>query len=261
MKARDPHAVSASSVKQGCHASGKAATPAPLSPKKGLCIACGQRPIPKKKRRYCSDRCKKRLDFALFICSGLVQALRARYAAFSYTHDRLILDVLPRGSKTISRFVWKRNKGRRVADDLLELVQQAGRDWYSLAQETRSGWWASQRLLDRACRHDIPPSAVTPVPKRTPKLNLNEKNALKLLKLTKAQILSEKGMQHLKSAYRRKAKRYHPDRGDKTDTFVRINEAHARLLNWARNPKFCLRAALPNSWCYDGHKKRWAPPI
>jgi hypothetical protein len=228
--------------------------------KRGLCLACGQRPIPKRKRRYCSDKCKKRLDFALYICTGLVQALRARFAAFSYTEDTLILDILPSASKVISRFVWKRSKFKRVADDLLDLIEHAGRDWYEMEAETGSSWWASQHMLDRTSRKDIPVTSVTPVTKQTPQLNHKERTALKLLKLTKKQILSKKGIQHLRSAYRRKAMRHHPDKGDTTNKFVKINEAHAELLNWAQNPKFSSRTALPHSWCFDGYKKRWAPP-
>ncbi len=229
-------------------------------PGKGLCLACGEAPIPKRKRRYCSDKCKKRLDFALYICTGLVQALRARYAAFSYTECALILDVLPSGSRVISRFVWNRTSHKTVADDLLDLVERAGQDWYAMEEETGSSWWASQHLLDRASRRDIPASAVLPVSRQTPQLNHKEKNALKLFKLTKQEILSGMGLQQLKSAYRKKAKIHHPDKGDKTNRFVKINEAHAELLNWAQNPRFSSRAALPNGWCYDSSKNRWAPP-
>ena len=228
--------------------------------KRGLCLACGETQIPKPKRKYCSDKCKKRLDFALYICAGLVQALRARYAAFSYTEETLVLDILPTGSRVISRFVWKRSKRKKVADDLLDMIEEAGREWYEREEETGSSWWATQLLLDKASRKDIPVSAVVPVSKKTPQLNHREKNALRLFRLTRDQILSEKGLQDLKSAYRRKAKLYHPDRGDKSKKFVRINEAHAELLNWAQKPKFFFRTALPNSWCYDGSKKRWAPP-
>ena len=79
-------------------------------------------------------------------------------------------------------------------------------------------------------------------------------------KLTKQQILSRAGLQDLKSAYRKKAKLHHPDKGDQTNRFVKINEAHAELLNWAQNPRFSSRTALPNGWCYDASKNRWAPP-
>jgi hypothetical protein len=227
---------------------------------RGLCLACGETRIPKQKRRYCSDKCKKRLDFALYICTGLVQALRARYAAFSYTTETLILDILPTGSGIISRFVWKRSQQKKVADDLLDMIEEAGREWYEREEETGSSWWATQLLLDKTLSKDVPVSAVVPVSKKTPQLNHRERNALRLFKLTRDEILSEKGVQHLKAAYRRKAKLHHPDRGDKSNKFVRINEAHAELLNWAQNPKFFYRAALPNSWCYDAMRKRWAPP-
>jgi hypothetical protein len=232
----------------------------PLSNKRAPCLACGDDPIPKGRRRYCSEKCKKRLDFALYITTGLVQTLRARYAAFSYTEEVLLLDILPVGSEVLSRFMWERSGHKKVADDLLDMIEQAGRKWYKMEAETGSRWWASQHLLDRASRTDIPPSTVVPVSKKTPSLNHKEKNALKRLDLTKDQILSRDGMKCLKAAYRKKAKVHHPDKGDTSNKFVRINEAHAELLNWAQSPRFYSKTALPNSWCYDASKKRWVPP-
>ena len=225
-----------------------------------LCIACGQNQLPKGKRRYCSDKCKKRLDFALYIATGLVQTLRARYAAFSYTQDVLVLDILPFGAKVISRFAWERRDGKRVAEDLLDMVEQAGREWYEREGHTRSRWWASQQLLDRRMREDIPVKTVVPVARKTPHLNHSEKNALRLLELSHEEIQSTDCVRCIKSAYRKKAMLHHPDRGDTSNRFIEINRAHAELLNWAESPKFRSRAALPNSWCYDASKKRWAPP-
>lgn len=229
--------------------------------KKGLCLACGQTPIPKRKRRYCSDKCKKRLDFALNIATGLVQTLRTRYAAFSYTEDSLILDILPVRSLFISRFMWIRRGHKKVADDLLDMIEHTGREWYKREGETGSRWWASQHLLDKALRRDIPASTIVPVSKTTARLNHKEKNALKVLELTKDQILSNVGLQCIRSAYRRKAKVFHPDMGaDTADKFIQINEAHAELISWAESPRFCTKTALPNSWCYDASRRRWVPP-
>ena len=224
------------------------------------CLACGQEELPRGRRRYCSDKCKKRLDFALYIATGLVQTLRARYAAFSYTEKVLVLDILPFGAKVISRFAWLRSEGNKVAEDLLIMVERAGREWYEKEGETRSRWWASQHLLDGRLREDIPVDTVVPVSRKTPQFNHGEKNALRVLELTKDQIVSEDCVRSIKSAYRRKAKIYHPDKGDRSNKFVEINQAHAELLNWAESPRFCSRAALPHSWCYDAARKRWAPP-
>jgi hypothetical protein len=227
---------------------------------KKLCLACGESELPKGRRRYCADKCRKRLEFALYIATGLVQTLRARYAAFSYTQDVLILDILPVSADTISRFVWQRNGHKKVAEDLLDMIKQAGRDWYKREEQTGSRWWASQHLLDEASRRDIPVSAIVPISKRMPQLNHKERNALKLLELTQEQIVSKDGLQYIKSAYRKKAKLWHPDKGDRSNRFIQINEAHAELLNWAQNPRFRSRKALPNSWCYDASRKRWVPP-
>lgn len=225
-----------------------------------LCLACGENELPRTRRRYCTDKCRKRLDFALYITTGLIQTLRARYAAFSFTKEILILDVLPVGASVISRFMWKRSGVKKVADDLLDLVEQAGCEWYKKEEETGSRWWASQHLLDKASRGDIPVNSVVPVSKKEPQLNHKEKNALKVLELSKEQIVSEDGMRFIKSAYRRQAKRFHPDKGDKSNRFVEINAAHAELLNWAANPRFRSRTALPDTWCFDASKKRWVPP-
>jgi hypothetical protein len=230
-----------------------------MKERKRFCLACGENKLPGGRRRYCSDKCKKRLEFALYIATGLVKALRARYAAFSYTKDAIMLDVLPTGSSVISRFVWRRSKHKKVADDLLDLIEQIGREWYE-REETCSRWWASQDLLDRTSRRDIPVSAVVPVLNKTPQLNQKEKNALKVLRLTKEQIVAADGMRCVKSAYRRMAKLHHPDKGDESNKFIKVNEAHAELLNWAEKPRFRSRTALLNSWCYDASKKRWVPP-
>ena len=127
----------------------------------------------------------------MYIATGLVQTLRARYAAFSYTDGILILDILPVGAKTISRFVWQRDGNKKVAEDLLGMIEQAGREWYKHEQQTGSRWWASQHLLDNALRKDIPVSAIVPSSKKTPRLNYKAQNALRLLELTREQIVSE----------------------------------------------------------------------
>ena len=228
--------------------------------RKRFCLACGENELPKRRRRYCTDKCKRRLDFALYIATGLVQTLRARYAAFSYTEDTLILDILPIGSSVISRFMWSRSRQKKVADDLLDMIEQAGREWYQMEEESSSRWWASQGLLERTSRRDIPISAVVPVSKKTPQLNHKEKNALRVLELNKEQILAADAVQRVKSAYRRKAKLHHPDKGDTSNRFIEINEAHAELLRWAESPMFRSRTALANSWCYDSSIRRWVPP-
>jgi hypothetical protein len=224
------------------------------------CLSCGKKELPKARRRYCSDKCKKRLEFALYIATGLVQTLRARYAAFSYTEDTLILDILPVAPNVISRFVWKRSEDKRVADDLLDMIEQAGRDWYEREEETGSRWWASQHLLDRTSRRDICVSTIVPISKKMPRLNHKQKDALKLLELTRDQIQSKDNIRWIKSAYRSKAKLHHPDKGDTSNKFIEINEAHAELLQWAESPMYRSRTALPNSWCYDASRKRWVPP-
>jgi hypothetical protein len=172
----------------------------------------------------------------------------------------LVLDILPFGSNVISRFAWERQNNKKVAEELLAMVEQAGREWYEREGETGSRWWASQHLLDARTRSDIPVGTVVPVSRKSPDLNIKERNALRVLELTREQIQSDDCVRCIKSAYRRKAKAHHPDKGDKTNKFVEINQAHAEILNWAESPRFRSRAALPNSWCYDAARKRWAPP-
>ncbi|MCP4669437.1 MAG: DnaJ domain-containing protein [Deltaproteobacteria bacterium] len=65
----------------------------------------------------------------------------------------------------------------------------------------------------------------------------------------------------IKSAYKRLAKRHHPDKGGDEERFKQLNEAHKQMLLWAENPQFTCRKALQGCWSYDSATNRWAPPL
>ena len=81
------------------------------------CLACGKPDIGAR-RRYCSNECREYINWVLSLSKGLLRAVNARYATFSFTDDQVILDVFPVWSKHISRFVHGRSKGNKPAEDL-----------------------------------------------------------------------------------------------------------------------------------------------
>jgi len=216
--------------------------------------------VPRGRRRYHDDKCKKRLEFTLSLATSLIRALNVRFAAFSYTEKKLILDVLPKGSDVISRFIYPRTPDEEVHRDFLRLVCEAGKEWHQKNNATGSRWRATMDLLKENACYDIPPHTIIPTTQKKPVLNSRAKTALKLLKLTKEQLMSSNNRDEIKSAYRKKALKYHPDKGGNDCLFIKINEAHAELLQWIENPKYQRRRTLKTSWCYDASRRRWSPP-
>ncbi|MCP4747625.1 MAG: DnaJ domain-containing protein [Desulfobacteraceae bacterium] len=65
---------------------------------------------------------------------------------------------------------------------------------------------------------------------------------------------------HIKSAYRRQAKKHHPDIGGDAQTFLKIQDAYDSLICWAKNPTFTRKRGFPDKWLYQGYNDRWIQP-
>lgn len=228
--------------------------------RKERCLACGTDQM-KPRRRYCSNECRQQINWVLSLSKGLLKAFNARYAAFSFTGEHVILDVLPIWSKGISRFVSKRNNGNRPAADLKNLILQAGKEWHYLVNNKNSKSYASLFLLQKSHMGEIDPNSIKPNRKASPKLSIYEKNCLKLLKLERKDLCASGQMIKIKSAYRKMAKLYHPDMGGDEEKFKQLTLAHERMLMWAGNPQYVSRKALDGCWSYDGSTNKWSPPL
>ena len=228
--------------------------------KRGRCLACGTEQM-KRGRRYCSRECRQHMHWVLSLSKGLLRTFNARYAAFSFTREHVILDVLPVWADGISRFLCPRANGNKPAEDLKNLVLQWGSEWHQMVDNNNSKSFASLCLLNRNQKDDINPKSIKPDRKDRPRFSKHEKDCMKILKLGKEDLSSENSTHKIKSAYKSMAKRYHPDMGGDAEKFKKLSEAHQQMLTWARNPQYTCRKALRDWWSYDGFTNRWSPPL
>ena len=224
------------------------------------CLSCGTNQI-KPGRRYCSKECHQQIDWVLSLAKGLLQTFSVRYAAFFFTHDYVILDMLPVWSKEISRFEYKRTPGNKPAADLKYLVLQSGKEWHHLVGNNTSRSYASLSLLSKNQNEEIDPETIKPNTKARPRLSKDETNCLKILKLDRKDLSSGRQIAKIKSAYKKMAKVYHPDKGGDEEKFKRLAQAHEQMLQWTENPQYTSRKALEGCWSYDGYTNRWSPPL
>ena len=231
-----------------------------LTGQRGICMSCGGR-LPKKGRRYCSKHCRQHMDWVLSLSKGLLRTVNARYAAFSFTPSHVILDVLPVWSNDISRFIRRRAPARKPAEDLKRLVVRWGREWHNLVDNRTSRSSASLHLLTRNHRKELDPEAIKPRTKSRLRFSKAEREYMRRLKLTREDLLCDGPVYKVKVAYKRMAKRHHPDLGGDAEKFKQLHEAHIQMLDWAHNPQYTVRKALRDCWSYDGFSNRWSPPL
>ena len=215
----------------------------------------------RRKRRYCSAECRQQVHWVLSLSKGLLRTLNARYAAFSFSRDHVILDVLPVWSKGISRFIGQRTPGKKPAEDLKRLILEAGREWHHLVNNNTSRSYASLSLLEKSHQKDINPDSIKPSRRDRVRLSKYEKDCLKILKLERDDLSSQDYLGTIKSAYKKMAKLHHPDMGGDAEKFKQLKKAHDQMLLWTENPQYTSRKALEDCWSYDGYTCRWSPPL
>jgi len=238
----------------------KKVTRYPAPRRTGQCLACGTTDI-KPGRRYCTKECRQQITWVLSLSKGLLRTFNARYAAFSFTANYVALDILPVWTNGISRFVGPRTPGQKPAVDLKNLILESGREWYGLLDRRNSRSFASLRLLQENHSPHLDPERIKPAKKSRPRLSKQEKDCLKILKIGREVLSSRSCASEIKTAYKRLAKRHHPDMGGDEEAFKRLNDAHQQMLMWAENPQYTCRKALLGYWSYDGATNRWAPPL
>ena len=224
------------------------------------CLSCGTDSM-KARRRYCSKECRGQMLWVLSLSRGLLQVFNARYAAFSFGNNYVVLDVLPVWSREISRFLSKRRDGKKPAEDLKNLILQSGDEWYRIISHRNSRSYASLCLLRMNHNKRLAPESIKPHRKVKPRLSKRERESIRLLELKIEELFADGHAARIKSAYKKLAKIYHPDVGGDAEKFKRLNEAHQQMLLWAQNPHFTSRKALMDCWSYDGLTNRWSPPL
>jgi len=168
------------------------------------CLSCGTTNI-KPGRRYCSRECRQHMNWVLSLSKGLLRAFNARYATFSYTSEYVILDILPVWFNGISRFLWKRNPGKKPAEDLKSLILYWGKKWHDLVNNNNSKSYASFFLIKETYAEELDPDSIKPVKIPVPRLSSREKLFLKILHIKREELFSDGAITLIRSAYKRMA--------------------------------------------------------
>ncbi len=209
------------------------------------------------KRRYCSKDCRQRLRYSLEIRTGLLKALNTRYGTFYFTDFVIIMDILPFSSKEIFSYIYPRSPGKKPAEGFSGMAEILGETWWAERRRTNKKYLASRRVLEEAKRNNNFADSIRPLEITTPSI---KGASLIHLKLGKSELNSPELQSVIKNAYRRQAKKHHPDLGGDNAAFRKIHRAYEELINWAENPIFRKRRGFPDKWFYDGNNNGWVQP-
>jgi hypothetical protein len=202
--------------------------------------------------------CQQHLLSSLNRRTGLLQALRTRYATFYFTDVVIMMDVLLYGTEQIHSYMLPRSPGSKPVEDFRHLSNILGNLWWDEKQRTNKRYLASRQVLQQAYKNKISLNSVMPAVLIIPSVKASNLVRLKLDSddLTPADLELK-----IKSAYRRQAMKHHPDMGGSQETFLKIQEAYEKLTQWANRPTFIHKRGFPDKWLYEGARNRWIKPI
>jgi hypothetical protein len=151
-----------------------------------------------------------------------------------------------------------RTPGKRPVDDFCELSNILGTLWWDEKHRTKKRYLASMEVLNRGSKTEAPVNSVMPASLTVPAVRASNLITLEL----KSEDLAPANLeQRIRVAYRRQAKKHHPDLGGSPETFIKIQEAYEALCLWAKHPTFIRRRGFPDKWLYEGAYNRWIKPI
>lgn len=210
------------------------------------------------RRRYCSVACRQRLRYKLQVRTGLLRAINTRYATFHFDARVIVLDVLTAGTSTIFSFIFPRSADRPPAEDFSRMADVLGNVWWAERRRTNRHYLASRELLRRARQGSAQERDVKPRETSYPTVN---HKLLVHLQIGRADLHCPDLEGLIKKAFRRQAKRHHPDMGGSAAGFRKLRQAYEELLSWSDHPTFARRRGFPDKWFYDGETNRWVQPI
>lgn len=220
------------------------------------CLACGTTEN-MQRRRYCSLECRQKLRHNLNIRTGLLQALQIRYATFYFDEHLVVLDMLPYNSTELVSFIFPRQNGGKPVDAFCRMFNILGNAWWEEVRRTKKRYAASRLILSKAKPIEGDINSVRPIEVREPS---RMARSMTTLKLKRSDLHSPHLEQTIKRAFRRQAKKHHPDQGGDAGLFRRLHQAYEQLLRWAQHPTFTTRRGFPDKWFYEGGLDRWTQP-
>jgi hypothetical protein len=222
-----------------------------------FCLACGTTQN-MARRKYCSPGCRQQLHAALNRRTGLLKALNIRYATFYFTDFTIIMDFLRRNQEQILSYILPRSLGNKPVDDFRTLSELLGNVWWTENRRTKKRYLANRHVLALAQPKDAVKASMIPMEVNKPAVR---GAAVISLSLDGVSLEREALQAHIKSAFRRQAKKHHPDLGGDPATYRKIHEAYEKLIDWALHPSFTRRNGFPDKWFYDGAINRWLHPM
>jgi hypothetical protein len=166
-----------------------------------------------------------------------------------FTESELILHVLPFPSRKVSTYIYPRTQGKRPAQDIKDMVLELNEAWWEARRRTRCRRNASEHVLEKGEKDLAAPEAVKPVVMRGPTAL---KKHLTGLRITADNLSVAERRIKIKTAYRKQAMKYHPDRGGDEEMFKKISEAYVELNKRLENPSYRTRRGAPGKWNHDG---------
>jgi len=221
------------------------------------CLACGGA-LPPRHRRYCAMSCQQYLLASLNRRTGLLQTLSTRYATFYFTEFVIVMDLLPYDTEQIYSYMLPRSPGKKPVEDFCQLSNILGNIWWNEKARTKKRYLATRQLLEKAHRPEVSKETVMPAVLTVPTVRAS---SLTTLELHSADLTPANLDDLIKRAYRRQAKKHHPDLGGKPQTFLKIQDAYEKLSLWAKHPTYTRRTGFPDKWLYQGASNHWIKPI
>lgn len=221
-----------------------------------VCLSCGSK-LPPRRRRYCAVTCRQNLLSSLNRRAGLLRALNTRYGTFYFTDFIIVMDLLPYDSDQIHSYLLARSPGKKPVEDFCALSNILGNVWWDERNRTKKRYLATRHVLNQASKPTTSVERVVPSELVVPAIR---KSNLVSLELDTVDLIPSNLEDRIKQAYRRQAKRHHPDIGGNTQAFIKIQEAYECLLHWAKHPTFTRRRGFPDKWLYEGAYDRWVQP-
>jgi hypothetical protein len=116
---------------------------------------------------------------------------------------------------------------------------------------------ASRIILGKASPIEGDINSVRPLEVREP---ARMARSMTHLKLKHKDLHSPNLQQIIKRAFRRQAKKHHPDQGGDATLFRKLRDAYEQLIQWSENPTFTTRRGFADKWFYEGGLDRWTQP-
>lgn len=231
--------------------------PSRTADKKRICLSCGDA-LPPRHRRYCANACRQNLLASLNRRTGLLRALNTRYATFYFTEFVIVMDLLLYNKEQIFSYMLPRSLGKKPVEDFCDLSNMLGTQWWNERNRTKKRYLASEYLLEQAQKPIQPKDTVIPATLAVPAVRGSSLITLEL----RADDLNFSNLNsRIKQAYRRQAKKHHPDIGGNAQAFLKIQEAYEKLIHWSKNPTYIRRSGFPDKWLYEGANNRWIQPV